>query len=106
MQAIILSSLRIKNLFQALDCMPEIERPKRMPFLDGTSFNSVPFEINYDCLFAALKKKKLHTQSFLKANPTWVFFHSSRECMLCVCPLLVFHCVLKDVVAVLGLGDK
>ena len=80
-------------------------RPERMPFLDGTSSNSAPFEINYDCLFAALKNK-LHTQSFLKANPTWVFFHSSHECMLCVCPLLVFLCVLKDVVAVLGLGDK
>ena len=62
MQAIILSSLRIKNLFQALDCMPEIERPKRMPFLDGTSFNSVPFEINYDCLFAALRKKASYTE--------------------------------------------
>ena len=73
-----------------------------MPFLGGTSSNSVPFEINYSCLLAALKNN-LHTQNFPKVNPTLLFFHSSRECTLCVCPLLVPHCDLKDVVTVLGL---
>ena len=33
MQASILSSLRIKNLFQALDCVPEIEDQKGCHFL-------------------------------------------------------------------------
>ena len=73
-----------------------------MPFLGGTSSNSVPFEINYGGLFAALKNN-LHTQSFPKVNPTLLFFHSSCECTLCVCPLLGSHCDLKDVVTVLGL---
>ena len=72
-------------------------------FLQTITHLSVFLKFLIETKILAALKNNLHTQNFPKVNPTLLFFHSSRECTLCVCPLLVPHCDLKDVVTVLGL---
>lgn len=65
-----------------------------MPFFGGRSYNSVPFEINHDHVFAALKRRPHfsytefpQSQSDLRVFPKFMWV-----CMLCVCPLLESCC--------------